>query len=66
MLYETIVCVRIDVVPETHNGLHFSSVCQIDEDVGTLDLIASFEEIIVLISVSIHLVPEFSIHWLFG
>ncbi len=57
---------RINIIPHTHDWLLFSCIGKVDEDVRSLNLVASFEEIIILISMRIHLISEFAVHLLFS
>jgi hypothetical protein len=44
MLDETVLGILIHVVSKIHNWLLFSLVCQVDEDIGSLTLVASLKE----------------------
>jgi hypothetical protein len=65
MLNERVFSEGIDVVAKAHDWLRLSGVYEIDEDIGSLDLITPFKEVVIVMSVGIELVSKFAISLLF-
>ena len=53
MFNERIFCKGVDVVAEAHDWLRFPGVDEINKNVGSLNLIASFEEVEVVVPVGV-------------